>query len=371
MRVRTEPVRLSDYTTLRLGGPAARLVEAETADDLVAVVRAADQRAEPLLVLGGGSNLVVADQGFPGTVARVGTSGITVAAVPGIGERVLVTVAAGENWDHLVEWTVAEKLAGLECLAGIPGLAGATPIQNVGAYGQEVASAIESVRVLDRETSLVATLTGAQCGFGYRTSAFKAAAYRPPGGTGPAGGTGRYVVLDVIFRLERDPMSVPVRYAELAAKLGVATGERAPLADVRDAVLQLRRVKGMVLDPQDPDTVSAGSFFTNPVLDRRQLAELQRAVTARSPGLTVPAFPAPGDQVKVPAAWLIEQAGFGKGYPGAGAARISAKHTLALTNRGGASTAELLRLARQIVAGVRSAFGVELTNEPVLVGVRL
>jgi UDP-N-acetylmuramate dehydrogenase len=371
MRMRADPVRLSDCTTLRLGGPAERLVEAETADDVVAVVREADQRAEPLLVLGGGSNLVVADEGFPGTVALMATSGITVTTVPGIGERVLVTVAAGEDWDRLVEWTVAEKLAGLECLAGIPGLAGATPIQNVGAYGQEVSTVIESVRVLDRATSQVATLTRAECGFGYRTSAFKAAAYRPPGGTGPTGDTGRYVVLDVCFGLERDPMSVPVRYAELAAKLGVATGERAPLAEVRDAVLQLRKGKGMVLDPQDPDTASAGSFFTNPVLDSGQLAELERSVTARSPGVTVPTFPAPGGQVKVPAAWLIERAGFGRGYPGAGAARISSKHTLALTNRGGASTAELLELARQIVAGVRSAFGVELTNEPVLVGVRL
>lgn len=385
MRVRTEPVQLSAYTTLRLGGPAAQLVEVGTAADLVEAVRAADQLAEPLLVLGGGSNLVVSDEGFPGTVVRVGSTGITVDPVPGE-DHVLVTVAAGENWDRLVEWAVTEKLAGLECLAGIPGLAGATPIQNVGAYGQEVATTIGSVRAFDRASSAVVTLTRADCGFGYRTSAFKVAAFRPAGSPGPlAGGsvatdagmtssqspTGQYVVLDVTFELQRDPMSVPIRYAELAGKLGVAPGNRAPLAEVRDAVLRLRRGKGMVLDAADPDTASAGSFFTNPVLSVGQLADLERVVAARQPGATVPTFPASGEQVKVPAAWLIEQAGFGKGYPAGGVATISSKHTLALTNRGGATTADLMALARQIVAGVRSAFGIELANEPVLVGVTL
>jgi UDP-N-acetylmuramate dehydrogenase len=392
MLVLTERVPLSGYTTLRLGGPAARLAEARTADDLIAAVRAVDASAKPLLVLGGGSNLVVCDEGFPGTVLRVAATGISVRET---GEQVLVTVAAGENWDRFVEWSVAEKLAGIECLAGIPGLTGATPIQNVGAYGQEVAATITSVTVLDRADGSVAAMAGGQCGFGYRTSLFKRTPWPAPGSeavSDPAGPdpaspdpaspdpantapTGRYVVLDVTFALERDPMSVPVKYAELARKLAVEVGDRAPLADVRAAVLDLRRGKGMVLDAGDPDTASAGSFFTNPVLSPTGLARLRDAVAASLPGTRVPTFPAGSDavagSVKVPAAWLIEQSGFGKGYPGHGAARISAKHTLALTNAGGASTAELIGLAREIVAGVRSRFGIELANEPVLVGLAL
>jgi UDP-N-acetylmuramate dehydrogenase len=368
--VLTERVPLSGYTTLRLGGPAARLAEARTADDLIAAVRAVDASAKPLLVLGGGSNLVVCDEGFPGTVLRVATTGISARET---GEQVLVTVAAGENWDRFVEWSVAEKLAGIECLAGIPGLTGATPIQNVGAYGQEVASTVTSVTVLDRADGSVATMAGGQCGFGYRTSLFKRTPW--PASGQAAGPTGRHVVLDVTFALERDPMSMPVRYAELARKLAVDVGDRAPLADVRGAVLELRRGKGMVLDPGDPDTASAGSFFTNPVLSPAGLARLRDAVAASLPGTRVPVFPAGSDavagSVKVPAAWLIEQSGFGKGYPGHGAARISAKHTLALTNAGGASAAELIGLAREIVAGVRSRFCIELANEPVLVGLAL
>jgi UDP-N-acetylmuramate dehydrogenase len=375
----TERVPLSGYTTLRLGGPAARLAEARTADDVVAVVRSADASGEPLLVLGGGSNLVVCDDGFPGMVLRISTTGISVGET---GERVLVTIVAGENWDEFVEWSVAEKLAGIECLSGIPGLAGATPIQNVGAYGQEVASTITSVTVLDRATGSVAAMAGSECGFGYRTSLFKRTAWPPAAGESASGiaaepgPTGRYVVLDVTFSLERDPMSVPVRYAELARKLSAEVGDRAPLADVRAAVLALRRGKGMVLDPADPDAVSAGSFFTNPVLGPAELARLEEVVSARSPSLRVPTFPAGTDarepgSVKVPAAWLIEHAGFGKGYPGRGAARISSKHTLALTNTGGATAADLIGLARDIAAGVRSTFGIELAHEPVLVGLTL
>jgi len=364
----TQRVPLSAYMTLRLGGPAARLAEARAADDLTAAVLAADAAGEPLLVLGGGSNLVVSDEGFGGTVLRVATSGIVVREA---GDQVMVTVAAGENWDRLVEWSVADKLAGIECLAGIPGLAGATPIQNVGAYGQEVAATISAVTVLDRATASVSTLDRTQCAFAYRTSRFKATAWPPDGAAAGSAPTGRYVVLEVTFALQRDPMSVPIRYRELAAKLGVETGESAPLADVRAAVLELRRGKGMVLDPADPDTASAGSFFTNPLLSPERLAGVQQVISARQPGASVPAFPAGGGQVKVPAAWLIEQAGFGKGYPAGGAARISAKHTLALTNRGGASTADLVALAMEIVAGVRSVFGIELANEPVLVGVTL
>jgi UDP-N-acetylmuramate dehydrogenase len=365
VRVLTEQPELSGYTTLRVGGPAARFTEVDSVDELIDAVRAADGAAEPVLVLGGGSNLVVADEGFGGTVVRVATSGARV--IHADRDSVAVSVAAGENWARLVDWAVAEQFAGIECLAGIPGLAGATPIQNVGAYGQEVAATITSVLVFDRATGAERTIGAAECGFGYRTSVFKTTPW-PPGSAGP---TGRYVVLDVTFALASDPMSRPVKYSELASRLGVSVGDRAPLADVRDAVLGLRRSKGMVLDPADPDTASAGSFFTNPVISQAQLAEVERRATASEPGVAVPRFPADGGQVKLPAAWLIEHAGFAKGFGAPGAARISSKHTLALTNAGGATTADLIALARQIVAGVRDAFGVTLTTEPTLVGVTL
>jgi UDP-N-acetylmuramate dehydrogenase len=372
---------LSAYTTLGLGGPAGRLVEAGHDEQIVSAVRAADQAGEPVLVLGGGSNLVVADHGFPGTVVRITSLGITAGPGPGdparaeggvsaeggassAGGAVAVTVAAGESWDGLVEWSVAAGLAGLECLSGIPGLAGATPIQNVGAYGQEVAQTITAVRAYDRQSGQVVELTSAQCEFGYRTSMFKRAAQ------GQA--TGRFVVLAVTFRLRRQPLSAPVVYAELARRLNVAPGGQVPLAQARDAVLALRRGKGMVVDPADPDSRSAGSFFTNPVLSAAQFAALEQRAAARGePGGSVPHFPAGPATVKVPAAWLIEHAGFGKGYPGDGPVRISTKHTLALTHPGGGNTADLLALAREITAGVRAAFDVGLTNEPVLVGVAL
>src|SRR5215831_15462266 len=369
-------VPLAGYTTLHLGGPARHFAEAADDTELVAQVWAADERGEPLLVLGGGSNLVVADEGFPGAVVHVATRGIHHEAD---GDHVLLTMAAGEDWDTVVAGTVADGLAGLECLSGIPGLAGATPIQNVGAYGQEVAQTLVAVRGYDRERGEVVDLAAAECGFGYRTSSFKRslqrAGARPGGLPGPV--TGRFVVLGVTFRLERSAMSAPVRYPELARVLGVAEGGRAPLAEVRTAVLALRRGKGMVLDPADPDTRSAGSFFTNPVLDLAAFAALERAVAATcGPGVHVPRFPAGPGQVKVPAAWLIERAGFAKGYPdgpipGSGGARISAKHTLALVNPGGATTAGLLALAREVADGVRKAFGVDLAAEPVLVGAAL
>ncbi len=347
-----EQVELSGYTTLGLGGPAARFLEAAGDEQVVAAVREADKNGDPVLVLGGGSNLVVADEGFDGTVIRVTSRGIWPARD---GDAVLLAVQAGEDWDPLVEWCTAEGLSGLECLSGIPGLAGATPIQNVGAYGQDVAETVVAVRAYDRHRDAVLEIGHADCGFGYRTSAFKRAGAGQPG-AGQSGPTGRFVVLGVTFRLSRDPLSAPVRYSELAACLGVSPSQRVPLATARAAVLGLRRGKGMVLDPADPDTRSAGSFFTNPVMDR---------------AITVPHFAAEPGQLKVPAAWLIEQAGFGKGYQGSGTARISSKHTLALTNPGGATTAGLIELARQIVAGVHSAFGIRLHNEPVLVGVAL
>jgi UDP-N-acetylmuramate dehydrogenase len=377
-----EQVTLAGYTTLGVGGPAARFLEAVRDDQVVAAVRAADAAGEPVLVLGGGSNLVVADEGFPGTVVRVATRGVQVSDDRG---GAVVAVAAGEDWDALVRRCVAEGLSGLECLSGIPGLAGATPIQNVGAYGQEVAETIVTVRAYDRLRDVVVELGNTECGFGYRTSAFKRSADAGRGAAAQAGGwpargaamnpaaaTGRFVVLGVTFRLAAGELSAPVRYAELAKSLGVGEGERVPLADARAAVLTLRRGKGMVLDPADPDSRSAGSFFTNPVLDPGQLADVERRAEARSGRpVSVPRYPAPDGQVKISAAWLIDQAGFGKGYPGTGPARISSKHTLALTNQGGADTASLIGLAREIRDGVRQAFGVDLVNEPVLVGTQL
>ena len=332
--------RLSELTTLRLGGEPARMVEAHSEGELAELVRSA---YEPLLVLAGGSNVVVADGGFPGTVVRVLTRGVE-------RDGARLEVQAGEPWDELVAMTVAEGLGGFECLSGIPGSTGATPIQNVGAYGQEVAETVESVRVLDRASGQISELSAGECGFVYRGSIFK---YRD-----------RHVVLAVTFRMRESAVSGPLRYAELARRLDVPVGGSAPLAEVREAVLALRRGKGMVIDPSDPDSVSAGSFFTNPVLEPEDFARLQ----ARTGDLGgPPAFPEPDGRIKTSAAWLIERAGFPRGY-GNGRVGISSKHTLALVNRGGASTAELMALAREIAGGVRERFGVRLHPEPVLVG---
>jgi UDP-N-acetylmuramate dehydrogenase len=307
-------VRLSELTTLRLGGPAGAVVEARSDDELVEAAR-----GEDVLLVAGGSNLVIADAGWPGTVVRVLTC-------------------------------VAEGLAGVESLSGIPGSIGATPIQNVGAYGQEVAETIVSVRALERATGDVRNLAPEECGFAYRSSAFK----RDPG---------RWVVLAVTFALERRELSGPLAYAELARTLDVRPGEGAPLAEVREAVLGLRRGKGMVLDPADPDSVSAGSFFTNPILSEEAFSALEQR--AERP----PRFPEPDGRVKTSAAWLIERAGFRRGYGDPEGIAISSKHTLALTNRGAGTTAELLALAREIAGGVEERFGVTLQPEPTLVGV--
>jgi UDP-N-acetylmuramate dehydrogenase len=340
--------QLAGYTTLRLGGPARRLVTAASAAEIVAAVRAADAAGEPVLLVGGGSNLVVADGGFPGTAVLLRSRGVAVAAA---GDAVELRVAAGEPWDDLVTRAVTEGWAGIECLAGIPGLAGATPVQNVGAYGQEVADTITGVRVYDRAERVERDLAPAECRFGYRDSRFKH--------------DDRYVVLSVDFRLAVQPLSAPVRYPELARALGVAVGDAAKSADVAAAVLSLRRGKGMVLDPADHDTWSAGSFFTNPVLDPAAAA----GFAARAGTEDYPRWPA-GADTKLSAAWLIEHAGFAKGY-GSGPVTVSTKHTLALTNRGGATTADLLALAREIRDGVRERYGVTLVAEPRLVGVAL
>jgi UDP-N-acetylmuramate dehydrogenase len=340
---------LAPLTTLRLGGPARRLVTLEDERELPTLLEEATRASEPVLILGGGSNLVVADAGFPGLVVRMATRGVQIGKP---GTNVRVSVAAGELFDALVERAVAEGLAGLECLAGIPGLVGATPMQNVGAYGQEVADTIVEVRVFDREHRSFEVLPAGACGFAYRHSIFR----RSP----------RYVVLEVVFELEVGQVSRPVRYAELARLLAVGEGARVPLREAREAVIRLRRAKGMVLDSADPDSVSVGSFFTNPVLDSGSFA----ALMARAPEAVPPHFRTDDGRYKVPAAWLCERAGFGKGH-GDGRVGVSTKHSLALVNRGGATTQELVQLARRIRDGVRERFGLTLEPEPIFVGLEL
>jgi UDP-N-acetylmuramate dehydrogenase len=338
--------RLAAYTTLRVGGPVRRILTPTTEAELVRTVRDLDRSGEPVLILGGGSNVLVGDAGFDGTVVKVATRGIDsdVASCSGA----VLTVAAGEPWDDFVASTVEQEFSGLETMAGIPGLVGGTPIQNVGAYGTEVGQLITTVRTLDRSTGRLRTFFAVECQFGYRSSRFKDE-------------PGRYLVLSVTFQLRLGSLSAPIRYPELARALGVEVGARVPARDVAAAVLQLRRGKGMVLDDADPDTWSAGSFFTNPVLDADRADRLPA---------DAPRFPQPNGRVKTSAAWLIDRAGFGKGF-GEGPARVSTKHALALTNRGAATADDVLELARQIRAGVQSSFGITLVPEPVLVGCEL
>jgi UDP-N-acetylmuramate dehydrogenase len=330
---------LADHTTIHLGGSAKSLVWADDAAELVEAVTQADADGTPVLVLGGGSNLVVADAGFDGLLVRVAHRGL---AFEQSDEHVVMHVEAGEVWDDVVTSSLANRLAGLECLSGIPGLAGATPIQNVGAYGAEISHLVTGVRVFDRIDRRRITLPVSDCRFGYRTSALK--------------GGSRYVVLGVDIALAPSQTSQPVRYQQLADALGVELGGRAAALDVRAAVLELRAAKGMLIDPADPDSVSVGSFFTNPILRDDEVPA------------DAPRWPASDGLVKTSAAWLIEQAGFVRGY-GHGAVGLSSKHTLALVNRGGATTAELLAFAAHIRDGVRARFGVSLDVEPALVGV--
>lgn len=360
-----ENVPLASMTTLRLGGPARRLVttDAVTLDqeqELLETLRVLDGRGESLLILGGGSNLVVSDDGFDGTVLRMATRGVATSRAVGSGESVLVTAAAGEPWDDLVARCVADGLSGIECLAGIPGLVGAVPIQNVGAYGQDVSETIVNVRTWDRAARRIAEFDRASCRFSYRNSLFR--------------GSQAHVILSVTFALAARPSSTPVRYAELARALGVTPGASAPLAAVRSTVLALRRAKGMVLDDGDLDTRSAGSFFTNPTVAAADFPRILERVTPRlAANESMPFFPDSEGRIKLSAAWLIERAGFAKGFA-LGPVAISSKHALALTNRsthGEATTGDLLLLARRIRDGVRSAFGVDLDHEPVFVGVVL
>jgi UDP-N-acetylmuramate dehydrogenase len=340
-------VPLAPMTTLGLGGRASRVDEVLSEADLAAVVRRCRDAGEPLAVVGGGSNLIVPDEGFPGTVLRVADRSLRVARE---GEDVLVSVGGGMPWGDLVARAVEEGWSGLECLAGIPGSVGAAPIQNIGAYGQEVGESIAAVHFFDRRRDAFDSWSGETCAFAYRDSRFKR--------------EGHAIVHRVDFRFRAEVLSKPLRYAELTGALGVASGARAPLREVAETVVALRRKKGMVLDAGDPDSRSAGSFFVNPILTARELADFrQRLASAGLPDPTF--FPADGDRTKVPAAWLIEKAGFVKGQE-FGHFRISTKHALALVHLGGGSSHELLAAAACIVEGVRARFGITLEREPVL-----
>ncbi|HEX6402319.1 MAG TPA: UDP-N-acetylmuramate dehydrogenase [Pseudonocardiaceae bacterium] len=347
-------VDLAPFTTLRLGGPARRFVAATTAQACLDAVRAADVAGEPVLLLAGGSNLVISDGGFEGTAVRIASTGWH---IDGTG---VLHAAAGEDWDAVVARTVAAGYGGLECLSGIPGSVGATPVQNVGAYGVELSDLLRDVDLYDRRRGALRTVAASALRLGYRTSALK--------------GTDAAVVLHVRLALYRDGLSAPIRYPELARVLDVEPGTRVPAALARAAVLDLRKGKGMVLDPTDHDTWSVGSFFINPVLDAPQAAAVLERIRARvSPAVAVPQYPGGGaGRVKLSAAWLIERAGFARGHPGPGGrVALSGKHTLALTNRGGACTADLLALAREIRNAVTAHFGITLVPEPTLINCML
>ncbi|WP_308200757.1 UDP-N-acetylmuramate dehydrogenase [Rhodococcus sp. HM1] len=347
----SEQVPLSTLTTLRLGGPARVLAECATTDVLVDVVRLLDAEQVPTLILAGGSNLVVGDAGFDGVVVKIATTGVEL-------DTDSVRIEAGAVWDDVVARTVSAGFGGLEALSGIPGSAGATPVQNVGAYGVEVGSVLRRVRLLDRRTGEVRWVGPEHLGLGYRTSVLKH--------------SDAALVVDVELEVRPDGSSAPLGYRELATALGAEEGERRPAAEVREQVLALRRGKGMVLDETDHDTWSAGSFFTNPVVPEGALPAVLAAITERvGADVRIPQFPAKGG-TKLSAGWLIERAGFGKGFPSADApARLSTKHTLALTNRGNATAADLVALARQVRDGVQKVFGVRLEPEPVPVGVEI
>ena len=340
-------VSLAELTTLGVGGRAKRFVRVLHLHELRDALAAAGD--EPVLVLGGGSNLVVRDTGFPGLVIQLGIDKVRITKTSMRDRDAIVVASAGVVWDAFVAEMIAAGFAGLECLSGIPGFVGATPMQNVGAYGQEVADTIAFVRALDRQSGDIVELEGKDCGFGYRTSRFR--------------GSDRHVIVDVGFALSTSKLSAPNKYAELAKALGIVEGERAPLQLVRDTVIRLRRGKGMVLDPGDAESRSAGSFFTNPIVD----ATTRAGFESRINGVKYPSWPAADGMTKLAAGWLIERAGFAKGYS-RGRVGISHKHALALVNRGGGTATELLALAQEIQDGVSERLGVALHPEPIIVG---
>lgn len=337
-------VPLAPLTTMRVGGPAGRMVSLEREQDLVDMLAGADGSGEPVFVLGTGSNVVVGDAGFPGLVVRMALRGVQAFHE---GERVRVDVAAGEDWDGFVERAVAEGWRGVACMSGVPGLVGATPIQNVGAYGQEVRDTIAGVRVFDRRRRTFVDMAPAECRFDYRGSIFKR--------------DDRWIVTRVTFLFDRDGRE-SIRYPELSKALGIREGEPAPASRVRETVIGLRRGKGMVLDQADPESVSAGSFFVNPIVDVATAARVEALAGQRPPG-----HPAGEGRIKLAAAWLVERAGFARGWT-LGRAGVSRKHALAIVNRGEATASEVLAAARAVRDGVRDRLGVSLEPEPVMVG---
>jgi UDP-N-acetylmuramate dehydrogenase len=340
-------VPLAPLTTLGIGGPARLFVRAETVDEIREAVAWAASQHEPLFVLGGGSNLLIADEGFDGLVLQIDLRGITLRSESL--EAVMVYVAAGERWDDVVASAVMRGWAGIECLSGIPGLTGATPIQNVGAYGQDVSETIVRVEAIERDTGRVVTFTNWECGFGYRQSIFKSSA------------KDRYIVVGVTFRLTPGGAAA-ISYPELQTYLDEHEIDVSDLRGVRSAVIAIRKRKGMVLDPTDPDTRSDGSFFMNPVVTQSTFDE----IVLRAGTKNVPHFPS-GEQIKLSAAWLVEHAGFHKGFVH-GNAGLSSKHTLALINRGGGTAREVLELVAMIQGKVREKFGIEIQPEPNFIG---
>lgn len=335
---------LSKYTSFRVGGPASKIVQVSTEAEIIAAIEAAGD--SPILIMGGGTNVLISDKGFAGTVIRISNNSVQseVDACSGA----TLTIGAGEDWDTFVQTTIDRGFAGLETLSGIPGTVGAAPIQNIGAYGHEVAEFITRVRTYDRQEKALKTFTNSECQFSYRNSYFKA---HP----------GRYVVLDVQFQIRRGEFSDPITYLELAKKLGVDPGDKAPVAATRAAVLELRASKGMLLSPDDHDSWSAGSFFTNPIISQQAADQLPNAA---------PKWPLNDGRVKVSAAWLIENAGIHKGDE-VGGARISTKHVLALSNSGNATASDIAELAKRARNQVKEVFGITLEAEVNLIGVEI
>ncbi len=335
---------LSKYTSLRVGGPATTIVQVSSEAEIIAAIESAGN--SPILIIGGGTNVLVADSGFAGTVIRISNNSVEseVDACSGA----TLTIGAGENWDNFVKTTISRGFAGLETLSGIPGTVGAAPIQNIGAYGHEVSEFITRVRTYDREKKAIQTFTNAECQFSYRTSYFK----EHPG---------RYVVLDVAFQLRIGEMTTPITYLELAKKLEIELGDKSSVVDCRSAVLELRANKGMLLSPDDHDSWSAGSFFTNPIISQQAADALPNSA---------PKWPLTDGRVKVSAAWLIENSGIHKGDE-LGGARISSKHVLALTNSGTATASDIAALAKRARDHVQQAFGITLVAEVNLIGIEI
>ncbi len=361
---------LANHTTARVGGPAQTWIQVTTEAQLTRAIADTDAAGTPLLVVSGGSNLLVADEGFPGTVIQIRTAGIQVRETTDT--HVHVRVAAGHAWDDVVAWSVAEGLTGIEALSGIPGSTGATPVQNVGAYGADISQTLHSIRVWDRQAKQIIELTGSDLEFGYRDSIIKRSIVSST--TDFTRASPRWIVLSVDLQLTKTGQTAPVRYTQLAKALNIELGDAAPLEHIRSTVLRLRGSKGMVLDAQDYDTWSTGSFFTNPIVP----VTVADTLPATAPRFAHQDAEGSVESVKLSAAWLIDHAGYHKGFglneePGTvnGRAALSTKHTLALTNRGNASTQDLVQIATLVRDGVVAKWGITLVPEPVLVGVQL